>query len=78
MKDDERGQRSEAEKLYSCAIDVALQTVSNVPQQVCSCCLLSHQILSNYCVYVALSIYFDQNFYGQEFVIDIPSQEKFS
>ena len=28
MKDDERGQRSEAEKLYSCAIDVALQTVS--------------------------------------------------
>ena len=28
MKDDERGQRLEAEKLYSCAIDVALQTVS--------------------------------------------------
>lgn len=27
MKDDERGQRREAEKMYSCAIDVALQTV---------------------------------------------------
>ena len=37
MKDDERGHGSEAEKLYSCAIDVALQTVrikfynSNIP-----------------------------------------------
>ena len=36
MKDDERGHRSEAEKLYSCAIDVALQTVSinsSVPRE---------------------------------------------